>query len=85
MNGGENIAEGALNSVDVVGMWMRSPGHRQNIMNGEFKEIGVGHAFDKNGRRFDVQVFGTSMKVTPSKATSVKLDRQSNCTHCRTN
>lgn len=56
--GGENIAEGALNSPDVVSMWMQSPGHRSNILDVNYTEIGVGFATDANGRRFDTQIFG---------------------------
>lgn len=56
--GGENIAEGAFSSWDVVGMWMRSPGHRANMLSRDYTEIGIGTAWDSQGRRFDVQVFG---------------------------
>jgi uncharacterized protein YkwD len=56
--GGENIAEGAINSIEVVSMWMKSPGHRSNILDASYSEIGVGFALDANGRRFDTQVFG---------------------------
>ncbi|HEX7154525.1 MAG TPA: CAP domain-containing protein [Thermoanaerobaculia bacterium] len=38
---GENLATG-FNSADaVVGNWMRSPGHRQNILTKNFDEIGI--------------------------------------------
>ena len=57
-SGGENIAEGAFSSVDVVGMWMRSPGHKRNLLSLDFTEIGIGTAWDNQGRRFDAQVFG---------------------------
>jgi uncharacterized protein YkwD len=30
--------------VRIVGAWMRSPGHRANILNARFREIGVGIA-----------------------------------------
>jgi len=56
--GGENIAEGALSSSDVVGMWMRSPGHKKNLLSRDYTEIGIGTAWDSQGRRYDVQVFG---------------------------
>lgn len=66
-NGGENIALGALTSTEVVGMWMRSPGHRANILDANYTEIGVGFAFDAEGRRFDTQVFGRpALPPTPS-------------------
>ncbi len=40
---GENIARGFIDPVGVVDGWMHSPGHRANILNGEFLAIGAGH------------------------------------------
>ncbi|MEO1525718.1 MAG: CAP domain-containing protein [Planctomycetota bacterium] len=56
--GAENIAEGAWSSEHVVEMWMRSPGHRKNLLSGDYTEIGIGTAWAEDGTRFDVQVFG---------------------------
>ena len=28
---------------EVVAQWMRSPGHRANILNKDYKELGVGY------------------------------------------
>ncbi|MEV6572488.1 CAP domain-containing protein [Streptomyces sp. NPDC051577] len=39
---GENIARGQANATEVVDSWMKSPGHRANILNCDFTEIGVG-------------------------------------------
>ncbi len=42
---GENIAWGSGSHAtprSIVWMWMHSPGHRANILNGHFHEIGVG-------------------------------------------
>ncbi|MCX4529593.1 MULTISPECIES: CAP domain-containing protein [unclassified Streptomyces] len=39
---GENIAKGQANAAEVVDAWMKSPGHRANILNCKFTEIGVG-------------------------------------------
>ncbi|MER5985453.1 sigma-70 family RNA polymerase sigma factor [Streptomyces sp. NPDC001787] len=39
---GENIAKGQRTPADVMSSWMNSPGHRANILNCSFKEIGVG-------------------------------------------
>ena len=38
----ENIAMGQRNAAEVVDAWMKSPGHKANIMNGSFTHIGVG-------------------------------------------
>ncbi|MFB0630055.1 CAP domain-containing protein, partial [Streptomyces sp. AB3(2024)] len=39
---GENIAKGQQTAQDVMDAWMKSPGHRANILNCSFKDIGVG-------------------------------------------
>ena len=39
---GENIARGQRSPEQVVKKWMASEGHRANILNGNFKYIGVG-------------------------------------------
>ncbi|MEU1406698.1 sigma-70 family RNA polymerase sigma factor [Streptomyces sp. NPDC005728] len=39
---GENIAKGQQTPESVMDSWMNSPGHRANILNCSFKEIGVG-------------------------------------------
>jgi uncharacterized protein YkwD len=46
---GENLAWGSrgLSRPRVImRMWMNSPGHRANILNGSFREIGIGVAYD---------------------------------------
>jgi uncharacterized protein YkwD len=39
---GENIARGQADAASVMKSWMNSPGHRANILNCSFKELGVG-------------------------------------------
>ena len=39
----ENIAEGYLSPQDVVDGWMKSPGHRDNILDCALKATGVGY------------------------------------------
>ncbi|MFD6229124.1 sigma-70 family RNA polymerase sigma factor [Streptomyces sp. NPDC060232] len=39
---GENIAKGQQTAQAVMDSWMKSPGHRANILNCSFKDIGVG-------------------------------------------
>lgn len=41
---GENIAKGQTTPEAVVKAWMNSQGHRANILNASFTEIGVGYA-----------------------------------------
>ncbi|WP_307826447.1 sigma-70 family RNA polymerase sigma factor [Streptomyces pactum] len=40
---GENIAAGQRTAADVMRSWMDSPGHRANILNCSFTEIGIGY------------------------------------------
>ncbi|MFJ9346600.1 CAP domain-containing protein [Streptomyces sp. NPDC101237] len=41
---GENVAYGYASADQVMAGWMASPGHKANILNCSFKEIGVGLA-----------------------------------------
>ncbi|MDF2879753.1 MAG: hypothetical protein K0R54_310 [Clostridiaceae bacterium] len=41
---GENIAMGQTSAEQVMNSWMNSAGHRNNILNPNFSEIGVGYA-----------------------------------------
>jgi uncharacterized protein YkwD len=43
---GENIAKGQSTPAAVMTAWMNSPGHRANILNCQFRHLGVGLAFD---------------------------------------
>lgn len=54
---GENVALGQSGAADVLRSWMHSRGHRTNILNAEFSEMGAGYAIDKAGRPYYVQVF----------------------------
>lgn len=45
---GENIAYGYRTPQAVVDGWMNSPGHRANILNGNFTQIGVGYVAQGN-------------------------------------
>lgn len=39
---GENILMGGSSSQQMFNMWWKSPGHRANMMNPEYKKIGIG-------------------------------------------
>ncbi len=41
---GENVATGYQNAQAVVSGWINSEGHRANILNGNYKHIGIGMA-----------------------------------------
>lgn len=55
---GENIAAGYSTAKAVMEGWMNSPGHRANILNPNYKEIGIGIA--KGG---DYGIYYTQMFV----------------------
>jgi uncharacterized protein YkwD len=55
----ENVAYGQATPEEVVNAWMRSPGHRANILNCRLAEIGVGHVVDSRGVPYWTQDFAT--------------------------
>jgi len=57
---GENIAfnHGFENPVEfAVERWMQSPKHRDNLLNGRWKESGIGIAVTENGTYYFTEVF----------------------------
>lgn len=53
----ENIASGQKTAAEVMKTWMNSSGHRTNILNSTYNQIGVGVARDSNGNLFWTQMF----------------------------
>lgn len=53
----ENIAAGETTPQEVVTAWMNSAGHRANILNGTYTQIGVGYAQGGSQRYYWVQMF----------------------------
>ncbi|MCX4532356.1 CAP domain-containing protein [Streptomyces sp. NBC_00841] len=47
--GGENIARGQADAQAVMDSWMKSEGHRANILNCDYKTLGVGVHFGSGG------------------------------------
>jgi uncharacterized protein YkwD len=54
----ENIAYGYTSGGRVVSAWMKSAGHRRNLLDSKVRLIGVGAVKDKNGVWWVSQVFG---------------------------
>lgn len=54
---GENIAWGQRSPEEVMNGWMNSDGHRANILNKNFKYIGVGYHVNSNGTGYWTQLF----------------------------
>lgn len=68
---GENLAVHFTDSSEVVEAWMKSPLHRENIMNGTYAEIGVGTAkgmYKGVPTIFVVQLFGTLSSIPKASA-----------------
>jgi uncharacterized protein YkwD len=58
---GENIAAGQPTPERVVADWLDSPRHCANLMDPEFREMGVAYAFEPGSEKgiYWAQVFGT--------------------------
>jgi len=70
---GENLAIHFTDSTEVVEAWMKSPTHRENIVNGTYTEIGVGTAkgtYEGYDTVYVVQLFGApgvpAVRVAPA-------------------
>ena len=64
---GENIAynSGYADTVaQTMSDWMNSPGHRANILNGEFEQVGIG-LFQSGRTYYWVQIFYTGSNPQP--------------------
>lgn len=59
---GENIAYGMPTSAGAITVWMNSEGHRANILNEQFTEIGIGIISDDRGVPYYTQVFGRRLR-----------------------
>ncbi|QEV16334.1 sigma-70 family RNA polymerase sigma factor [Streptomyces alboniger] len=57
---GENIARGQRTPAAVMDSWMNSSGHRANILNCDFKELGVG-IHNGSGGPWWTQAFGAAL------------------------
>jgi uncharacterized protein YkwD len=67
---GENIAFGPPTIAEVMQGWFNSPGHCKNLMNPEFKEIGVAE-----DRTYWVQDFGGREAFSPQMQQMIKSGR----------
>jgi len=56
----ENISAGRLTPEEVVNAWMKSSGHRKNIMNKNMTKLGVGYYYKEDAEygHYWVQNFG---------------------------
>ena len=79
---GENLAMGNFqNSEKVVEAWMDSPGHRENILNGKYQEIGVAvleGIYDGKKIWMAVQHFGLPMSYCEEPNENLKAEIEAN-------
>jgi uncharacterized protein YkwD len=54
---GENVARGQKNPSEVMRAWLNSPGHRANILNPRYSEMGAGVVVASDGQPFWTQQF----------------------------
>lgn len=74
---GENLGVGFFQSEGLEDAWMNSPGHRANILNSSFKEIGVGIAtgiFQGQQATVVVQMFGLPLAQAAAAPAAPKLN-----------
>lgn len=79
---GENLAMGDFaNAQKLVTAWMNSPGHRANILNKRYKEIGIGilqGTYNGHTVWMAVQHFGLPQTACPTIDNDLKLKIQAN-------
>jgi len=69
---GENLAKGFSTSEGVVNAWMNSPAHRENILNPDYQDIGVGvvkGSYSENGQTLQT-ILTTEMAAKPKSTIS---------------
>lgn len=72
---GENLAVNFTESTDVQSAWLNSPKHKDNLINANFKEIGIATVegiYKNNPTIFVVQMFGTQAKAVESPSTTTQ-------------
>lgn len=76
VHAGENLAIFFTDSSEIVEAWMDSPTHRANILDANYREIGIGTAkgtFDGYDTVYVVQLFGTPAATIMNEAVAREL------------
>jgi uncharacterized protein YkwD len=72
---GENLARDFIDSQSIISAWMKSPTHRDNILSGRYRDIGIAvihDTFQGQQTTLVVQLFGTEVNtVLPVKTGQV--------------
>lgn len=64
---GENLAYGQIDSEDVSDEWMKSPGHRKNIMSSNFTEVGYAQCKYPKESKFGHHTLIVQMFANPAQ------------------
>ncbi|MEM7726821.1 MAG: glycoside hydrolase family 9 protein, partial [Cyanobacteria bacterium P01_A01_bin.45] len=81
---GENIAAGQTTPEQVVQGWIDSPGHRENLLNPNYTEIGIGHFYleedtgNVNYNHYWTQLFGRSQDMGSSNNGNTNTENTNN-------
>lgn len=75
---GENLAFGFPTSSDTVLAWMNSPGHRANILNNSYTEVGFGIANSQSYREYGNQTIVVAMYASPAQNLVADNTKQQN-------
>jgi|GEM_PF-818789 len=78
---GENLAIGYSDSNELHDAWMNSPSHRENIMNPNYREIGVASVdgvYEGANTTIVVQEFGSTTTQSPVVAEQNNVNNNSN-------
>lgn len=67
---GENLAYGFTDNKSTVQGWMNSPGHRENILNNKYSEVGFGIAHSPNYQNEGEQTIVVAMYAAPATDTT---------------
>ena len=70
---GENLAYGFTDSASAVTGWMNSPGHRANILNSAYSEVGFGMANSPNYQQNGQQTIVVAMYARPVVAAAQSM------------
>lgn len=65
---GENLAYGFASAQDTLTGWMNSPGHRANILNGGYTEVGFGYINIANYQGTGPETLVVAMYAAPASA-----------------
>lgn len=64
----ENIAYGSDDAEDTIDRWLKSPGHRRNLLDPDLEDLGIGARVSETGRVYWVAELGQRHRGAPALA-----------------